>query len=107
MKATFAAILLILVAGCAETSTDGGAGEVTSADFGSDWPLTVDSGTLHCDGSDGIGLAYITTSEGTFALNGTAKSRYDDIDPIWAAGDDGIPKKDISPLIDAALKLCK
>lgn len=104
----------ILVSGCADdhSSNPGGGGgadpgKVTRADFGDSWPLTVESGTLRCDGSDGVGKAYIVTSEGTFALNGLAKSEYDDIDPIWAEGDDGIPKKDIAPLIDAALELCK
>ncbi|GAB3783882.1 hypothetical protein GCM10027601_17000 [Nocardioides ungokensis] len=80
--------------------------------MGKKWPLTVDSGTLSCDGSNGVGAVVFTASDGTkYALNGTAKSsgNYADIRPIWA--DDkalgyGL-KKDISPLIDKGLTLCE
>ena len=104
--------------GAAPTSTTGSEpgstteanGAVSRDDFGSDWPLTVASGTLACAGSGGVGAATFTTSGKTYALNGIAKGQHAgvDIDPIWAANL-GIPgaKKDIGVLINKALTLCK
>jgi hypothetical protein len=78
---------------------------VSRADYGTDWPLTVESGVLACD-SD---AATIEVGGTTYALNGTARTFRAgvDIDPIWAANPDvdGL-KIDIGPLIDDALKLC-
>lgn len=112
-----AGALVFGLAACASTAdssnagSDGGGKKVTSAEFGPDWPLTVDSGTLMCDGSGGVGDAYIVVNGENYALNGLAKGsgNYKDIRPIWAddkALGQGL-KKDIGPLIDAALELCK
>ncbi|MDQ1629578.1 MAG: hypothetical protein QOI54_3322 [Actinomycetota bacterium] len=111
--------LLLFLCACGGTSTGtddsadaapATARAVSAADYGADWPLTVDHGTLKCDGSDGVGEATIDVDGTTYALNGIAKGNTDfsDIDPIWAANPDvdGL-KKDISVLIDDALKLCK
>lgn len=106
------------LAACASTAGSSGSGgngdsgrRVTRADFGKSWPLKVDSGTLMCDGKDGFGDAYIVVDGQKYALNGLAKGshKYMDIRPIWAndkALGPGL-KKDIGPLIDAALELCK
>ena len=84
-------------------------GYVSRATLGADWPLTTNDGVLACEGSGGVGSATITTDGTKYALNGIAKGRKDgaDIDPVWAADDSGLGlKKNIGPLIDAALKLC-
>lgn len=77
---------------------------VSAADFGDKWPLTVDSGVLRCEEQ-----AVVFRYEGVdYAVNGTAKSRgYPPIDPIWADGDLEGTKKDIGPLIQRGLELCK
>lgn len=119
-------VTLLVVAGCAggdstedaaDTTTtsaptagpagpDAGAGEqeVTRADFGDEWPLTVEGGTLRCDGE-----AVTFEADGTtYAVNGMATSRDAgaDIDPIWAPGEVEGLKISIAPLIDWGLELC-
>ena len=81
-----------------------GVEEVSRGDFGADWPLTVDSGVLACQGA---GAVTFTAPDGTtYAVNGLAQSAtsYPEIDPIWA--DSGKLKVDIGPLIDRGLDLC-
>ncbi len=81
-------------------------GDVSRAEFGDDWPLTVEAGELLC-----IDQAVVLDTGGiTYAVNGTAKDRADesgwqDIEAIWADGDAGL-KKDIGPLIERGLALC-
>jgi hypothetical protein len=104
------AILLLAVA-CSSSGTDGGeqSKEVTRADFGDAWPLLVDGGTLECKGSDGTGAVTFRTGGTTYAVNGLAKSQgARDIDKIWAPNP-SIPgaKKNIGPLIDEGLRLCR
>jgi hypothetical protein len=79
--------------------------EVSAADLGSDWPLTVDRGTLGCEGG---GAVTFTTEVGTtYAVNGLALSStsYPDVEAIWADAPGGL-KKDITPLIQRGLALC-
>jgi hypothetical protein len=81
---------------------------VTARQFGNDWPLTVRSGTLRCD-DDAV---LFETGGRSYAVNGTAKTLtgHPDIRPIWAANprfDDPAIKKNIGPLIDAGLELCR
>jgi hypothetical protein len=70
------------------------------------WRLTVESGTLHCDGD---AVTFETADGRTYAVNGTAIGRHEhpEIDAIWA--DDpalaGL-KKNIGPLIDKGVELC-
>ena len=112
-----ATVALVVLAGCGEASSsgDGAAddpGAVSRAEFGADWPLTVDRGTLSCDGP---GVVFTTDDGEEYAVNGTAKgSGYPGIEPIWRedpdlALDDGGPplRVDISPLIDRGLELCE
>jgi hypothetical protein len=102
---------LAAVLGSCSTSNDEPAGqEVSRSDYGKNWPLTVESGRLACEGSNGIGEATITVDATSYALNGLAKQNPDnaDIRPIWADDPElgsGL-KKDIGFLIDDALKLC-
>jgi hypothetical protein len=85
---------------------DGSSVSVSKADFGKDWPLTVDSGTLHCEGAGTVTFASGGT---TYAVNGFAigEHKYADIQAIWAKDPSGmVPRKDIGPLIQHGLKLC-
>lgn len=78
--------------------------KVKSSDFGDKWMLTVNEGELKCEG----GAISFTANGTAYAVNGTAKAKgYGDISSIWQAGTPPIPKKDISPLIDKGLTLCK
>lgn len=100
-------MMLVLVAcggGGAGSEASAGSIEVSQSDFGSDWPLTVDSGTLACGGA---GEVTFTANGTTYAVNGLAKAAtvFPDIDPIWAKGE-GAPRKDIGPLIQRGLELC-
>ena len=106
----------MLLAGCGSSSGDVGgdsggdeAGRVTRADMGTQWPLTVEEGTLACDGKNGIGAVTFKAPDGkVYAVNGSAKTQGSaDIEPIWATGEGAIPKQDISPLIEKGLALCK
>lgn len=106
-------LLLLLAAAllsCSPSDDEPGGQKVSRNDYGKNWPLTVESGTLDCEGSDGIGEATITVDGTTYALNGLAKQNPDnaDVRPIWA--DDPElgqgSKKDIGVLIDDALELC-
>lgn len=76
----------------------------------SPWPFTVDEVTLRCRQPTGAGwgMATATTSDGReFALNGTARSRYAPVDPIWAPNPAIRGTKiDIGPAINRALALC-
>lgn len=77
--------------------------QVSTADFGDGWPLTVESGLLRCR----AGAVTFETGGRVYAVNGRAMSdtRNLDIGRIWAPGFD-TPKKSIGPLLAAGLALC-
>jgi hypothetical protein len=78
--------------------------DVSRASYAGMWPLTVDSATIGCDGSN----PWVRIGGDFYALNGTGRGAgYKDIDPIWAydASGDGL-KVSIAPLRDQAQKLC-
>jgi hypothetical protein len=77
---------------------------IRRSDLGDDWPLTVESGTLRCEGA---GAVVFKAPDGTeYALNGLA-AEYPDIGPIWAADPTGQTSKlDIGPLITEGQRLC-
>lgn len=79
---------------------------VSAAQFGNDWPLTVPSGTIRCE----PGRAVVFDANKRYAVNGTAKDRRlgAEIEEIWAPNP-GIPgaRKDISPLLNRGLSLCQ
>jgi hypothetical protein len=85
-------------------SSDGGGVQVSRSDFGKDWPLTVESGTLNCEGA---GAVTFTADGTTYAVNGLASGmdEWPEIDSIWADAPGGL-KKDIGPLIDRGLEIC-
>lgn len=79
---------------------------VSRQDLGDDWPLTVESGELRCEGG-----AVTIESDGTvFYLNGTAKGRGLGEDPaaIWADDETNQMdlKKSLAPLLLMGLDLC-
>lgn len=78
---------------------------VRRADMPNEWPLTVESGILRCQGQ-----AVTFDSDGKhYAVNGTAKSRQAgiDIEEIWAMDSGGLGlRKNIGPLIQRGLALC-
>jgi hypothetical protein len=94
-----------MLTGCGGSESHG---SVSKADMGSDWPLTVDSGTLHCDA---LAVTFEAPDGTEYALNGVARDQTDlpDIEPIWAPDPEsgGGLKKSIGPLIDRGLELCK
>lgn len=78
--------------------------EVTRADMGDDWPLTVESGYLDCDD---YGRITFTVDGNTYGVNGSAQDKYQGIDSIWTDRTDieGL-KVDIGPLIERGQDLC-
>ncbi|MCG3887420.1 DUF2511 domain-containing protein [Photobacterium leiognathi] len=105
--------------------------QVSFDEFGNEWPLTVNSGTIEC--RQGNSVVFITDGK-EYAINGTAEDLgYKDIRPIWkddtstgiveyaqvVANDEGIsleeavsqlgglPKVNINPLIQIGLALCE
>lgn len=109
MKTLFRLIVVLLTA-IAFTSCNSGKKSttqvgklITSADYGSEWAFTVDSGYIYA-----IDGGAIFESGGTkYALNGKAKFLgYTPIDPIWRIHPEstsGHRKIDMGPFIDAAL----
>jgi hypothetical protein len=90
-------------------------GLLVSTKFGDEWPLTVPYAVVHCKnitaGGMALNIVTLDAPDGArYAVNGTAQAQtsYPEIDPIWAPNPtiDGA-KVDISPVIDAGLKLCK
>jgi hypothetical protein len=102
------ALAAIAFAGCGGGGSDSSSGiQVSSGQYGSKWPLTVDHGKLRCEGDIEV---IFTAPDGTeYGVNGTALDHgFKDIHPIWAVDPSGLtPKKDIGPLIDKGLSLCK
>lgn len=102
---------LALLAGCSSAGEEDSeqSESVSKTTMGDSWPLSVDKGTLRCNGSDGVGEVTIEVDGKTYAINGSAKGNeaYEVIDVIWA--DDTTPgvKKNISPLIQKGLGLCE
>lgn len=106
-------VALALFAGCADSSESGGgsasddagarAVRISAAEYSREWPFTVDEGVLRCEGS-----SVIFRAEGTdYAVNGTARSEYPGIEPIWKKDPD-VPgtRINIGDVLDRGLELC-
>jgi Protein of unknown function (DUF2511) len=80
-----------------------GTRQVSRADFGEEWPLTIESGLLRCR----AGAVTFETGGSVYAVNGLAMNNTQNLDigPIWVSGVD-TPKKNMSPLIAAGTALC-
>jgi hypothetical protein len=106
-------------AGCDSSSpgTNGSSGEaqtreISKADLpkGDRWPLTVNSGLLRCEGSNGFGAVVFRAPDGMdYGVNGVALGKhFADIKPIWRKDPDSPGLRiDIGPLIDIGLTLCR
>ncbi len=105
-------VLGLLVAGVAliaifgrgeERSADGVA--VSRAAYGSEWPFTVDSGTVDCVPPD---AAIFRAGETTYQLNRVARdSGFAPIHPIWRDDPDRPGQRmSVTALIDLALQQC-
>jgi hypothetical protein len=103
---------------------------VRSEEFGSEWPLTVRSGTLECTRLEGgLNMLWFTPTDGRyagqrFALNGlaVARQRVPQIELIWRVHEDivrqsrrygvrfgpskPVPRVSMFPLIQRGLQLC-
>ena len=104
------ALVLIASVSCSSldeptTAADGNSIEVSRADFGKKWPLTVSSGTLSCKEP---GQVFFETGGTVYTVNGMAATMTDlpEIDPLWKDAPHGL-KKNIGPLIQRGLSLCK
>ena len=79
---------------------------VTHAALGDAWPLTVEEGTIICDGASIL----LRTNRGLFAVNGTARGRkkWHDIREITKP-DPANPAllMDVQPIVDRGLKVCR
>lgn len=107
------ALAVAALAGCGPVSPN-----ATRKDFEArhlKWPLTVDAGTLGCEGK----AVWFEADGKRYAVNGAAASRFAAIDPIWAYDEKmatdlrGAGAPDIAPvrisigdLIDEGLKRC-
>jgi hypothetical protein len=112
------ATLLLLATGCGGESSGSrdelaeNEKQVSRETMGKQWPLKVDGGVLRCDGAAGTGAVVFVSEDGTeYAVNGLAEGddSLAEIRPIWANDRElgmGL-KKDIGPLIDQGLALCK
>ncbi len=77
--------VMLILAAVFEGRLSAEAKRVTRSDFGADWPLTVESGILECQG----GAVTFRHNGVLYAVNGTAMTfkRGKEIDPIWTPGE--------------------
>ena len=99
---------LVMVGDKMQFDLSAGRKAVRSGEYGSDWPLTVDSATLCCK----FRAAWVEVDRKKYGLNGTSKTmlpRYGhacfDLEEIWRDHPDGRRKVDIGPLIRDGLAL--
>jgi hypothetical protein len=86
------------------TALDNDVQEVSAADFGSDWPLTVEDGTLVCS----FGQVTFVHEDVEYALNPVAQMTglYEMVEPLRADAGATSGKKSLDPLIDTGLEIC-
>ena len=93
-----------------ETEAADDPAHVSRAELGDEWPLTVEEGTLRCDGAQQAGAVFFETDGRVYPVNGIARGRTDgpEIDEIWADDPDFEgAKKNIGVLIERGLALCE
>jgi hypothetical protein len=105
MRTLTTALLLLALIACGPSGR-----EVTRAEFGDAWPLTIERATVDCDAQ---GRAILKTRApdptGTWALTGAAQQYgYPPIDPFWRENP-GIPgtRVPLTELIRLALEQCR
>lgn len=95
-------LAVTLLPGCSGS----GPKSVSSEEYGEDWPLEVDGGTLHCEAD---AVTFTGPDGSTYAVNGVAMSRDlgRNIQDIQAPNPGGPGTlKDTGPLIEDGLALC-
>ena len=82
--------------------------QVTRADLGGTWPLTVDSANLMCEGGQQIQAVTVEVRGVRYAVNGSTASKAKDIRPIWA-DNPAVPgtKIPLAALLQRGADLCK
>ncbi|QYJ05245.1 YebY family protein [Nocardioides panacisoli] len=91
---------------CSPDKGFGESREVEAEDYGSDWPLTVESAILSCSPE---GDLFVQINGRAFGLN---TATVEDADPgfrrVWAANPgNGGERMDLVPLIEDARELCE
>jgi hypothetical protein len=106
MKKFLTAICAAILSACS-SSPEYKTVEVSAAQFGDKWPLTVNKGTLHCEPPTRI---VFTAPDGQkYGVNGSASNDYISILEITKETENmGVNfKMDASILIEEGMKLCE
>lgn len=98
--------VVLLLGACSYDKGFGPSERVDAVDYGSEWPLTVDSAVLTCDPG---GALFITIDGRSFGLDGiTEQNAPFKFERFWATGPaGGVTYKDLSPLLRSAQALCE
>ena len=98
-------VMAFILAVAVATAIDTDARRVAAGDFGDDWPLTVEGGTLACS----LGQVTFVREGVEYAVNPVAQMTglYQGIDPLRADHPAADAKRSLDPLIDAGLDLCE
>lgn len=93
----------------ASADPEPGGKQVTRAQFGAKWPLSIESGTLHCKGGKAAPAVTLYADGITYALNLNAQSSgYAQPGPIWVDDKDNAGAKlAMGPLVEEGMKLCQ
>lgn len=73
--AAAAAVVALVFAGCGEGGPAGETLETSRSTFDGEWPFTVESGVLACDGTRDLASITFTANGTTYGINGTALTR--------------------------------
>ena len=101
-------LALGLIAACG-----GGGNTITSEDYGSAWPFTVNEVELHCEGDSDIAAAWVEHDGKRYPLTGFTetywKSRnrtFSDLERIWRDNPSTGAKVSIGPITRDGLAMC-
>ena len=112
-KEVFILVIIIVLSNMWFHSAFAGSANVTAKQFGDEWPFTVPSGILSCEGKSGLGAVVFTTNGKSYAVNGAARQKakregYKEISEIWKDNPQYPGSKvNIGPIIQKGLTLCK
>jgi hypothetical protein len=93
----------------ADADPEPGGKQVSRAQFGDKWPLSIERGTLHCKGSKASGAVTLFADGITYALNLNAQdSGYAQPGALWLDDKDNPGSKlPMGPLVVEGMKLCQ
>ncbi|MCY3507307.1 MAG: DUF2511 domain-containing protein [Chloroflexi bacterium] len=103
MRTHISIAILSLILAATVLVACGGGKDINRSDYGSRWPFTVDSATLHCDRQ----MVWVEANGRKYALNGTAQTHLEGALPlerIWRRSN-GV-RVNIGPMIREGLALC-